>query len=613
MLVLRPIAALLALGLVVGCGGGNEGPDGPTATDAANELAAALSTGSLEDIETRSGDPEADLPELLKGMHGLLPSVKVNHVSPTAQAATIKLGYSWPLSSPWTYETDAVMVREGRDWKLIWTPEVLHPKLTEGTRLERQRGEASERGNIIGRSNAVLVQSTPIQMLGLDKTGLDGPTVEESAREVATAAKVDVEAYVEKARSAGATAFIDAVPVRSEDIPANFLATEGAATRTITMPAPKSSGYAQALLGTIGYATEEQATEAGIGVAPGDLVGVSGLQRTFDERLRGSTGNRVFLAEREAPVGSGSPTNDTLIADFPDAPGNSLETTIDDDIQTAAEQSLSAQKVRGSIVVLDTETGAILAAADSPEARRQDDSMNGRFAPGLAAAPVGALALMRSGVDLSDRVQCEREVETGGRTFENADGYRRGYGQMTLSNAMAYECLTAVAAASSLLDPAMLPEAAKSLGLTQAYDLGTASNFGEFPPPADPLAKAEALIGQGAQGAVQSSALGLATMAASVQAEETIVPVLTPERQPEAQPAAPLTEDEIDMLQTLMKASSGSYRPLTGASAGEADARDWAVGYGSTYAIAVVLDEKATASATQIVRTIGNTATRALR
>ncbi|MDO5501235.1 MAG: penicillin-binding transpeptidase domain-containing protein, partial [Propionibacteriaceae bacterium] len=468
----------------------------------------------------------------------------------------------------------------------------------------------SERGNITGKDRAVLVESTPVQMLGLDKSGLNPAAVESSARRVAEKAKIDPDAFVAKAHAAGAEEFVDAVPVRQEDLPADFLAIPGAALRTVTMPAPRSSGYARALLGTIGYATPEQAKEAGINVTPGDLVGVSGLQRTYDAQLRGSTGNRVFLAERDAPLGTGEPTNDTLLADFPDVPGDALETTIDEDIQTAAEEQLRNVQVPASVVVLEAETGAILAAADSPNARLKDDSTMAQLAPGLAASPVSALALMRSGVDLDDDVECVREVVVAGRTYENDKNYRGRTGEVTLERAIATGCTTAIAATSARLDAAKVPEAAKTLGLGAPLDVGVPIAMGDFPAPANEAAKVEALTGFGAGGGWRASALALATMAASVEAGQTVSPFVVPEREPKVEGAAPLTEDETKALQDLMKAGAATYRPLTGATSGTSGGRTWAVGYTGDYAVAVVMADSTRGSLTpaQLVRTVASAA-----
>lgn len=606
----RGIAALAGLVLLAGCAGDGESRPTPTnqAQATAAGLATALSAGKLAGVPINQGEPDADLQAAYGGMNGLLPTVTVAHVSPTANSAAVKLAYSWPLSAPWTYETEAVLVRAGDEWKLNWAPTVLHPRLTATTRFERQRGEASERGNITGRGNAVLVEALPVQMLGLDKTGLDPATVEDSARKVAEAASVDVDAFVKKAHEAGPTAFVDATPVRQSEIPANFLAIKGAATRTVTVPAPKTAGYAHALLGNVGYATPEQAAEAGNSVNAGDIVGVNGLQKTYDRELRGSTGNRVFLADRSAAPGTTRPTAANLLADFPDVPGQSLSTTIDDGVQTAAEQSLAGVKVPASVVVLRAETGAILAAADSPAARRTDASMTQPVQPGLGASPIGALALVRSGVDLNERVTCDKEVVVGDRTIRNADDYAGGNGQMTLARAMATQCVTAVAAAQGRLDPAKFTDAAKSLGLGGHFDIGTPMNLGEAAAPEGDMARAEALLGTGA--GYRASAVGLAAVAASVEAKKPVVPFVVPGREFQAEGAAPLSDAEAKALDDLMRNGAGSYSPLTRVATGTADGRTWAIGYSDAYAVAVVMTDDKNTSVTpaQIVRRVTSAA-----
>ncbi|WP_425310468.1 penicillin-binding transpeptidase domain-containing protein [Ammonicoccus fulvus] len=594
--------------LLAGCAGGGESQPASTAKDAATSLATALSAGNLDGIQINQGEPDPDLEAVYGGMNGLLPAVSVAHVSPTPNVATVKLAYAWPLSSPWTYETEAVLVKDGDNWKLNWAPTVLHPRLTSTNRLERQRGEASERGNITGLGSAVLVEALPVQMLGLDKTGLDQPTVEDSARRVADKAKIDPEAYLKKVHAAGPTAFVDATPVRQSELPADFLAIKGAAMRTVTVPAPKTTGFAQALLGRVGYATAEQAAEVGNTVNEGDIIGVSGLQKTYDKELRGSTGNRVFLADRAEAPGAGRATTSNIVADFPDVPGQSLSTTIDDDVQTAAEEALASVKVPASVAVVNTETGAILAAADSAEARRTDASMTQPVRPGLAGSPVTALALIRSGVDLNERVTCEKQVVVGDRTIENADNYRGGNGQMTLARAIAVQCETAIAAAHTRLDAAKVPEAAKSLGLGATYDIGVPMNLGEAAAPTGDVAKAEALLGTNE--GYQASAIGLAAMAASVKAKQPVVPFVVPGREFRTEGAVPLTDAEVKALDDLMRTNAGSYSPLSRVVTGTADGRSWAVGFGTDYALAVVLtDDKNTSTTTaQIARRVATAA-----
>lgn len=587
--------------LLTACGGGSDdssgqqSPPASTVEEAAGSVAKGLSAGTLQDVPLRSGDPAADLPVLLKGMNGLLPKVSVQDIRRAGNTATVDFDYSWPLSADWAYESKATMVEDKGTWKLIWEPAVLHPKLTASNRLERNR-TSTDRGTITGRGATVLVQSTPLQMLGLNKAAVPSAQDQQSsARTIADQLNLDPEAYQQKVAAAGPNAFVDAAPVRTEEIPANYSRTKGAESRTVNLPAAKSAGYAKALLGTVGYATDKEVAESRGTIYPGDVIGQSGLQKTFDQQLRGRGGNKVYLVGRDAAPGSAKAGTDPLVADFPDAPGQTLQTTIDDDIQTRVEDAVSKVKQPVSIAVVRLGSGpgggAILAAGDSPAARAKNDSTSAVVAPGLGAAPVAALALIRSGVQLSDRVTCEKSVTIGGRTFENPKGFNYNGNKMTLEQALARGCQTAVAQAASRLKPGEYEGAAKSLGLARPADLGTPVNLGSFPQPEGELAAAEALIGQGGEGAVQASPLALAVMAASVQARQTVNPSVVPDRTAAPDGARPLSDAEAKALQAMMKQSTGSYGQLKEAVSDTADGREILVGYSDAFAVAILIDD----------------------
>ncbi|WP_176451587.1 penicillin-binding transpeptidase domain-containing protein [Enemella dayhoffiae] len=594
-------AALTALVLLSGCGGAGgdkpeQGKQPKTIEEAAAAVAAGLSAGSLKDVPLRSGDPAADLPVLLRGLHGLQPKVTVQEVRRAGNTATVDFDYAWPLSTEWTYETKATMVNESDTWKLVWEPAVLHPKLTAHNRLERSR-TSTDRGTITGRGSTVLVQNTPLQMLGLNKAAVPDPGDQQaSAETIANQLNLDPVQFLEKVRAAGANAFVDAAPVRTEEIPANFTRTKGADSRTVTLPAAKSAGYAQALLGGVGYAGEKEVAESGGTVYPGDVLGTSGLQKTFDAKLRGRGGNKVFLAPRDSQPGSGRPTSDTLVADFPDAPGGTLETTIDDDVQSRVEQAVGKVKQPVSVAVIRVGNGAILAAADSPAARARNESTTARIAPGMANANVTALALLRSGVRLNDKVTCEKSVTVEGLVVENPKGFSYNGSSMTLEQALARGCRTAVAQAAGRLQADELSRAAQSLGMGRTVDLGTPNNLGAVERPTGARATAETAIGQGP--GVQASALALAVQAASVQAKKPITPVLVPERTPlAADGVPPLTEAESKALQAMMKASPGSYGNFSNVVTGEADGRQVLVGYSDAFAVAIVIGNAGDSSA----------------
>jgi penicillin-binding protein 2 len=96
------------------------------------------------------------------------------------------------------------------------------------------------------------------------------------------------------------------------------------------------------------------------GFKPGDIVGKAGLEQYYDEYLRGRPGYRKVIVDSRGRIQS-------EIAKVEPQAGMDLVTTIDLDLQMAAEQQLenSATK-RGTVIALDPNNGEVLAMASHP-------------------------------------------------------------------------------------------------------------------------------------------------------------------------------------------------------------------------------------------------------
>lgn len=94
---------------------------------------------------------------------------------------------------------------------------------------------------------------------------------------------------------------------------------------------------------------------------PGDLVGIAGVEKSYEKELRGVKGVRNYIADRlmkqVGPYKNG-------IYDRPAKSGQTLTLTIDYKLQKYAEDLL--QNKRGAIVAIDPKTGEILAMASGP-------------------------------------------------------------------------------------------------------------------------------------------------------------------------------------------------------------------------------------------------------
>lgn len=96
------------------------------------------------------------------------------------------------------------------------------------------------------------------------------------------------------------------------------------------------------------------------GFKPGDVIGKEGLEATYDQYLRGRDGSRTVMVDSRGRIRD-------VVRVIDPIPGQDLVTTIDLDLQLAAEEQLrSSASQRGVIIALDPNNGEILALASYP-------------------------------------------------------------------------------------------------------------------------------------------------------------------------------------------------------------------------------------------------------
>lgn len=115
------------------------------------------------------------------------------------------------------------------------------------------------------------------------------------------------------------------------------------------------------ILGYINEANEAYIKSDSDYYQPGDLVGIAGVEKSYEKVLRGVKGVRNYIADRMMKsVGSYKDGE----FDKPAKTGQSITLTIDYELQHYAEKLL--QNKRGAIVAIDPKTGEILAMASAP-------------------------------------------------------------------------------------------------------------------------------------------------------------------------------------------------------------------------------------------------------
>jgi penicillin-binding protein 2 len=187
------------------------------------------------------------------------------------------------------------------------------------------------------------------------------------------------------------------------------------------------NGFAANLIGYVGEVSDDMLNDPRYAYyEPGDVVGKSGVEQTYDSLLRGQDGSQDIIVDSHGrEVG--------ILGREPAVPGQGLKLTIDLDVQRAAEAAMGDRN--GAIIAINPHTGAVLALVSRPAFDPNDFSVRvsrdewnklitdprhplldkaiqAQLAPGSTFKIIMSLAGLENNVAQDLKVNC-----TGGATF----------------------------------------------------------------------------------------------------------------------------------------------------------------------------------------------------
>jgi penicillin-binding protein 2 len=187
------------------------------------------------------------------------------------------------------------------------------------------------------------------------------------------------------------------------------------------------NGFAANLIGYVGEVSDDMLNDPRYAYyEPGDVVGKSGVEQSYDQLLRGQDGSQDIIVDSHGrEVG--------ILGREPAVAGQGLKLTIDLDLQRAAEAAMGDRN--GAIVAMDPHTGAVLALVSRPAfdpndfsvrvSREEwnklitdphhpllDKAIQAQLAPGSTFKIIMSLAGLENGVAQEMHVNCP-----GGGTF----------------------------------------------------------------------------------------------------------------------------------------------------------------------------------------------------
>lgn len=259
---------------------------------------------------------------------------------------------------------------------------------------------------------------------------------------------------------------------RSEDFPG--ITAEPEAVRRYAGPGKSNSAQVLGYLSPVTDAEIQKAKDTDSPYLRSDMVGRSGIERTYDKVLRGKAGVTRYEVDNLGRV-IGKAKSDAAEA------GSDLVTSIDSRVQRVAEYELDkAMKVArqqfdkitgenykadsGAVVVMEAKTGRIVAMASAPTydpnvwvggisakdykalTGKNSDypllnrAIQGQAAPGSTFKVVSTAAAVQAGYVWDGGYPCTSSYSVGGQVFKNFEG--ESFGPISLGRALEVSCDT---------------------------------------------------------------------------------------------------------------------------------------------------------------------------
>ncbi|HYK35655.1 penicillin-binding protein 2 [Alloacidobacterium sp.] len=212
-------------------------------------------------------------------------------------------------------------------------------------------------------------------------------------------------------------------------------------------------GFAAHLIGYVGEVSEDMLNNPQYAYyEPGDVVGKSGVEQSYDAILRGQDGSQDVIVDSHGREVGKLGTEHAV-------PGKSLKLTIDVDIQRAAENALGDRN--GAIIAMDPHTGEVLAMVSrpyfdpndfavrigrdewnklvtDPEHPLLNKAIQAQLAPGSTFKIIMAAAGLEEGVAQDMKVHCSGGVSLFG-TYQKC-WVHSGHGEVNISKAIYQSC-----------------------------------------------------------------------------------------------------------------------------------------------------------------------------
>lgn len=346
----------------------------PAAQKTAQEFLDSWTTGQFEQMYallTESSRMETSIEKFSSTLSNIANEGAVNSLNyeiiseslnPAAAEVAFRVTYHSAILGELTREMKMQLSLENGIWRIHWDPAIAMPELAGGQSLAFDRDQAwSGRASIFDRNGNPLAAQTEAVAIGVwpdyvilkESGGLLSLLSSFSRYRSDTIAGMISNAYPGEYLPIG-EAPADQDPRRLAQLESWGSVVVSRYSRRLYF----DNGVAPHLVGYVSAIQQDELNKfRQKGYIADDRIGRKGIESWGEEILMGQPGGTIYVLSSE-----GKPVAE--LGSAPSVPGQAIYTTIDRDFQREVQKALSY--FNGAIVVLERDTGRVLALASSP-------------------------------------------------------------------------------------------------------------------------------------------------------------------------------------------------------------------------------------------------------
>ena len=284
------------------------------------------------------------------------------------------------LAGEITYDTDTFFEKEEGKWHLVWEDSVIFPELGSEDKVRVSSVEA-ERGSIYDRNDVLLAGKGTVESVGLvpGKMNIQAEEDIKALAEILGTTEDSIQAKLD-ASWVQEDSFVPLKNMTQEQLDQPYKAKDGSmpggsiqdkllehAGVLISKADSRVYPYGECTSHLLGYVQQIQAEELeerkGQGYNEQSIIGKSGLEKLYEERLREKKGYRIAIVDQQGE-------EKQALAVKPAEDGEDIKLTID--IRWQQKLYEAYQEDKSCSVVMNPTSGEVLALVSTPSYNAMD-------------------------------------------------------------------------------------------------------------------------------------------------------------------------------------------------------------------------------------------------